>query len=81
MTVLSQSLSKPNKKILEPEPGQVLTLSIWYKIKSNLDVHLFEPGQLHFVQVQFTTDKVRPGSDKFFLVELWNLKLNLVRKI
>jgi hypothetical protein len=36
----SKSLSKQNKKILEPEPGLVLTLSTWYKTNSNLDVHL-----------------------------------------
>ncbi len=37
-----------------------------YQVKSNLEVHLFEPGQLHFVQVHFTADKVRPGSAKIF---------------
>ena len=62
----SKSLSKPNQKILEPEPGLVLTLSSWYKTSSNLDVHLPEPGHLHFVQVHFTTDKIRPGSAKIF---------------
>ncbi len=46
-----------------------VVISIWYKIKSNLEVHLFEPGQLYFVQVHFTTDKVRPGSAKIFFVE------------
>jgi hypothetical protein len=35
-------------------------------MKSNLDVHLSEPGHLHFVQVHFTTDKFRPGSPKIF---------------
>jgi hypothetical protein len=50
----------------EPEPGLVLRLSIWYKIKSNLDVHLSEPGHLHFVQIHFTTDIFRPGSAKIF---------------
>jgi hypothetical protein len=63
----NKSLSKPNQKILEPEPGLVLTLSNWYKTSSNLDVHLPEPGHLHFVQVHFTTDKIRPGSAKIFL--------------
>jgi hypothetical protein len=58
--------SQPNQKILEPEPGLVLTLSNWYKTSSNLDVHLSEPGHLHFVQVHFTTDKIRPGSAKIF---------------
>ena len=62
----TKSLSKPNQKILEPEPGLVLTLSNWYKTSSNLDVHLPEPGHLHFVQVHFTTDKIRPGSAKIF---------------
>jgi hypothetical protein len=37
----SKSLSKPNKKILEPEPGLVLTLSSWYKTSSNLDSSRF----------------------------------------
>ncbi len=69
LTGLYKSLSKPNQKIIEPEPGLVLTLSIWYKTSSNLDVHLPEPGHLHFVQVHFTTDKIRPGSTKIFLVE------------
>jgi len=62
----TKSLSNPNKKNLEPEPGLVLTLSNWYKTSSNLDVHLPEPGHLHFVQVHFTTDKIRPGSAKIF---------------
>jgi hypothetical protein len=44
-----KSPSKPNQKILEPEPGLVLTL--------------------HFVQVHFTTDKIRPGSAKIFFLE------------
>ena len=44
----------------------VLTLSNWYKTSSNLDVHLPEPGHLHFVQVHFTTDKIRPGAAKIF---------------
>ena len=55
LTLKYKRHSKPNRKILEPESGQVLTLSIWYKVKSNLDVHLFEPGQMHFVQVQSAT--------------------------
>jgi hypothetical protein len=61
-----------NKKILEPEPGLVVTLSIWYKTNSNLDVHLSKPGQngqLHFVQVHFSRDEDRSSSDKIFLVE------------
>ena len=61
-----KSLSKQNQKILEPEPGLVLTLSTWYKTNSNLDVHLSEPGHLHFVQVHFTTEEVRPSSAKIF---------------
>ena len=64
LTSWCKSPSNPNKKILEPEPGLVLTLSNWYKTSSNLDVHLPEPGHLHFVQVHFTTDKIRPGSTK-----------------
>jgi hypothetical protein len=58
--------SKPNQKILEPEPGLVLTLSNWYKTSSNLDVHLPEPGHFHFVQAHFTTEKIRPGSAEIF---------------
>jgi hypothetical protein len=37
----NKSLSKANKKILEPEPELVLSLSIWYKIKSNLAILIF----------------------------------------
>jgi hypothetical protein len=64
--ILTQSLSKPNQKILEPEAGLVLTLSSWYKTNSNLDVHVSEPGHLHFVQVHFTTDELWPSSAKIF---------------
>ncbi len=67
VTLVPYSPSKPNQKILEPEPELVLTLSNWYKTSSNLDVHLPEPGHLHFVQVHFTTDKIRPGSAKIFV--------------
>jgi hypothetical protein len=40
-------------------------------MKSNLDVHLSKPGQLHFVQVHFTTDEVRPSSVKIFFSGTW----------
>ena len=55
---LDKSLSKSKKKNLEP--GLVLNVSIWYKIKSNLDVHLSETWTVHFVQVHFTVNKIRP---------------------
>ncbi len=61
-----KSLSKPNQKNIEPEPGLVLNVSTWYKTKSNLDVHLSEPWTVQFVQVHFTTQKFRPGSAKIF---------------
>ena len=66
MTHIAKSLSKPNQKNIEPEPGLVLNVSTWYKTKSNLDVHLSEPWTVQFVQVHFTTQKFRPGSAKIF---------------
>ncbi len=38
---------------------------LYYRVRTT-DVHLSEPGQLHFVQVHFTTDEVRPSSAKIF---------------
>ena len=64
--ILTKSLSKRNWKKLEPEPGQVLTLSLWYKTKSKMDVHVVHPWTKAFVQVHFTTDELRPSSGSDF---------------
>ncbi len=69
--------SKANKKKLEPEPGLVLTLSLWWKTKSNLDIviQFVLLGHCIFVQVHFTTDKIRPSSVKIFFSGTWSENL------
>jgi hypothetical protein len=61
-----QSLSKRNFKNLEPEHGQVLTLSHWYKYNCPMGHLKMSHGTIVFVQVHFTTDEMCPGSGSYF---------------
>ena len=54
-------------KNIESEPGQVLTLSHWYKTKTNMDVHVVHHGTKTFDQVHLTTDELRPSSGSYFV--------------
>jgi len=63
---MTKNLSKRNRKNLEPEPGQVLTLSLWYKTKPKMDVQVVHPWTKAFVQVHFTTDELGPSSGSDF---------------
>jgi hypothetical protein len=61
-----ESLSKRNFINLEPEHGQVLTLSHWYKYNCPMGHLKMSHGTIVFVQVHFTTDEMCPGSGSYF---------------